>query len=101
MNDKDVGGYKSAITIYEISGANHEYMRFCSTEVPAFLEYRSFVNDAKDIFTVNRGSKSLEWILPPQVMFKSNPINKKKLNSKNKNNWHWACRNWELSIETN
>jgi hypothetical protein len=29
------------------------------------------------MFTVNRGSKSLEWILPPQVMLKSDPINKK------------------------
>jgi hypothetical protein len=77
VNDKNVGGYNKAVTIYEISGANNEYMSFCSIEVPTFLEYGSFVNDAKDMFTVNRGSKSLEWILPPQVMLKSDPINKK------------------------
>jgi hypothetical protein len=58
VNVKNVGEYDNAITIYEISGANNEYMSFCSTEVPAFLEYGSFVNDAKDIFTVNRGSKT-------------------------------------------
>jgi hypothetical protein len=68
VSDKNVGGYNNVITIYEINGANNEYMSFCSTEVPAFLEYGSFFNDAKDMFTVNRGSKNLEWILPPQVM---------------------------------
>ncbi len=73
MNDKNVGGYNNAVTIYEISGANNEYMSFCSIEVPTSLEYGSFVNDAKDIFTVNQGSKSLEWILPPQVMLKVTP----------------------------
>jgi hypothetical protein len=77
VSDKNVGGYNNVITIYEISGANHEYMSFCSTEVPTFLEYSPFVNDAKDMFTVNRGSKSLEWILPSQVLLKSDPINKK------------------------
>jgi hypothetical protein len=94
-----VGGYNNAITIYEISGANHKYMSFCSIEVPTFWEYGSFVNDAKDMLTVNRGSKILEWILPLKQCLKVTP-SIKKLNNKNKNNWHWACRNGELNIET-
>jgi hypothetical protein len=70
------------MTIYQIIGANNEFMSFRSLEKPMFQADGSFANEGRNIFSVDGCSKKIEWILPPKVLLQSEPTNKNKYKGK-------------------